>query len=196
MCSATEPASVTTPADELYRLPLAADVAQRPLRRCSNAWGGVQVVQLVTECGLAPDPKTIVSRIGQSSAMSPFPFHCLDCLMSSLMRSPATRRHTRCQSFLVKWVPASQSCKHCASQSAPRLRICSGVSRVLGFNLAPSGDGCSSWDRIEVAPPITSSESVQTKSSVRTRRLRMEKIHGHRCRDQSGKLPKIADWAP
>jgi hypothetical protein len=39
MCSATEPASVTTPADELYRLPLAADVAQRPLRRCSNAGG-------------------------------------------------------------------------------------------------------------------------------------------------------------
>ena len=86
MCSATEPASVTTPADELYRLALAADVAQRPPRRCSNA-GGVQVVPLVTESGLAPDPKTIVSRIGQSSAMRPVPlslFGLLDELVDAL----------------------------------------------------------------------------------------------------------------
>ena len=83
-CSATEPASVTTPADE--SLPAA------PGRRCGAAapapllecLGGVQVV---TECGLAPDPKTIVSRIGQSSAMRPVPlslFGLLDELVDAL----------------------------------------------------------------------------------------------------------------
>src|SRR5262245_22975399 len=65
----------------------------------------------------------------------------LACLISSLTRSSETRRHTRCQSFLVMCVAASQSFKHCASHSAPRLRISSGALASMAWGVAACADG-------------------------------------------------------
>ena len=148
-------------------------------------------------------------------------FYLLACLISSLTRSSETRRHTRCQSFLVMCVAASQSFKHCASHSAPRLRISSGELASVAWGVAACTDGgglfrsrrrLQGW-RARSPPLVTSSQSARPRARHRPRRTprsarasRSTAVHAsghpwlapastrslHKCRDQYGKLPKFA----